>query len=459
MPETSARPTIWRSQVEGRLRSMPCLTKNVLSILAVRSCHGLTNGLSKSSEHPKCSTALIVRRGHPNARGHRRQPEEKGPFGKSSIRKSSSRATRTATPAKKDNPALDGFEQAWKYDQKKAAEAQQQASANKAPGDGTSIHRQLSHNKDPAQVILYGFSASTQWNAVQFYEGVSGGVICEDYDRLPPVELQRIPKTFSSTGPLHSRALTPAEKSLASKYHGGNHWIKVTFDSAEAAERAISCSPHKLSGHWVYAQEYRGVGPDIDEPILTRNDGAASTGAFNRPSQTLGSSFDQRSSLPSNGTATLPRSFASNAISQARDQGPNEVASSSPSTVSSATATGPNNYNLRNRHPSQTEENRSSTTSQANGQVAAHPQGFTHFPDIPRTVLRPASEAFLPHPTWSESIVQRLVNAGWIPGDFVGAGAPRLENGDFDYANASYYWRFFHWLDSTFGTDLCGMRD
>ena len=403
----------------------------------------------------------MIRRGHPNARGHRRQPEEKGPFGKSSIRKSSSRATRTATPAKMENPALEGFEQAWKHDQKKAAEAQQQAGATKPQGDGTSVLRQPSHIKEPTQVMLYGFSVSTQWAAISWYETVSGGMICEDYERQPPMELRRIPNAFSSPVSVHSRPLTPAEKSLASKYDGGEHWIKVTFDSAEAAERAIYNSPHFLQGHWVYAQEYRGVGPEIDEPILIRKDDrdSALLGASGRPSQTIGPSFGQKSHLDSRATATLPRSFTTNAEPQTSDHEMIDVASHSSSTASSATAIGPTHPDLRNRHLSQTEANRSSITSVPDGQAATRSQGFTHFPDIPRTVLRPASEAFLPHPTWSESLLQRLINAGWIPNDFIGAGAPRMENGEFDYAHASYYWRFFHWLDSILGTDLCGLKD
>lgn len=348
-----------------------------------------------------------------------------------------------------------------RHDQKKqAAEAQQQSCTARTPGDSTSIQRPPTHSKEPTQAILYGYSSSTQWNAIAFYERASHGMICEDYDREPPKELQRFPKVFGSPASAR-RALTPAESVLASRYAGGNHWIKVTFDSAEAAERAIYSSPQKISGHWVYAREYRGVGPDVDEPILTRTDdrGSASVGATNRPSQTIGPSFGQKSNIDSKSATTLPRSFSANAMPRAADQGETELASLSSSTASSATATGPNNPELRNRHPTQAEENRPSTISKHDGQATARTQVFTHFPDIPRTVLRPASEAFLPHPTWSENFLQRLINAGWIPSDFIGNGAPRLENGEFDYANASYYWRFFHWLDSKIGTDLCGLQD
>lgn len=82
---------------------------------------------SASSIMSQNAGSLTKHRGHPKARGQRRQVEEKGPFGKSLRRKGSSRATRTQTPAKRENPALDGFEQAWRHDQKKAAEAKQQS--------------------------------------------------------------------------------------------------------------------------------------------------------------------------------------------------------------------------------------------------------------------------------------------------------------------------------------------
>lgn len=406
----------------------------------------------------KLPYALEWPEGHPKARGQRRHVEEKGPFGKSLRRKGSSRATRTTTPAKKENPALDGFEQAWRHDQKRAAEAKQQSITSGSQGDGKSTHRPPSLHKEPTQVMLYGFSASSPADAIKFYETVSGGIICEDYDREPP---PKIPNTFSPSASYPPRALTPAETQFAKQYRGGEHWIKVTFDSAEAAERAIEASPHIIGGHYVYAQAFRGVEPDVDEPLLQPRADVQhrSLGMSSRPSQTIGPSFVQRAHLGSRNATTLPRSFTTGAISQSPEHDANEIASPSSSTASSATATGLNYPNLRNRHHPQTEENRSSTNPQQETQATPHPQSHTHFPDMPRMAMRPASEAFLPHPTWSESLIQRLVNAGWFPGDFIGDGAPTLDNGDFDHANASFYWRFMNWIDSVFGTDLCGLKD
>lgn len=288
---------------------------------------------------------------------------------------------------------------------------------------------------------------------------MSGGIICEDYERKAPNS--RFPDTYSAPAP--GRTLTKVERSLAAQYRGGECWIKVTFDSAEAAERAIHCSPHRIDGHWVYAQEFRGVGPEIDEPILVRKDETlpVSTPAH-RPSQTLGPSFGQSSGIQERTINTLPRSFTTNSSgSNTIDQRGNENVSLSSSTASSATATATDvNYpNLRNRHQAPIDESLTSSTRQPNESIMSGRQTLRHFPDIPRTNIRPASEAFLPQASWPEKGLSRLVNTGLIPGDFIGSGPPRLPNGDFNYSLASYYWRFFHWLDIIFGTDLCGLKE
>ncbi|KAL8794799.1 MAG: hypothetical protein Q9195_002627 [Heterodermia aff. obscurata] len=398
--------------------------------------------------------------GHPLARGQKRHVEEKGPFGRSSRRKGSSRATRTTTPAKKENPAIDGFREAWEFDQKRTIDVQQHENASGAQTDGSTTAISLpSLSKEPTQLFLYGFSPDKQYAAIDFYETVSGGIICEDYERKAPNP--RFPNTYSAPAP--GRALTKFERSLAAQYRGGECWIKVTFDSAEAAERAIHCSPHLIDGHWVYAQEFRGVGPEYDEPILVRKDDTLQASApTHQPSQTLGPSFVQGSGIQGRTINTLPRSFTSNSsASYTNGQRGNENASLSSSTASSATATATDvSYpNLRNRHQAMIEESLTSSTRQPKESTVSGRQTLRHFPDLPRTNIRPASEAFLPQPSWSEKGLSRLVNTGLIPRDLIGSGPPRLPNGEFNYTLASYYWRFFHWLDITFGTDLCGIKE
>ena len=382
---------------------------------------------------------------HPNARGQKRHPDEKGPFGKS-LRGKTSR-TRTATPAKKEKSTLDGFEQALKYDAKMAAETHQESNASaRQHNDSRTARHGPTHTKEPTQIIVYGYSASRQYAAIDTYEKVSGGVICEDYDREPPAELRKYPQNFNTSRSIHSRPLTKQEKALAFKYDGGAHWIKLTCDSAEAAARAIGSSPISIQGYWVYAEPYNGKGPAIDQPIpITEED--RRQGPLNSPrppvkvSQTLGAAFSQHAAVQRRATSTLPRSFNVSSSSPADRQVVRNTESASPSTASTATATDPNYPNLRNLRPTEAEKS---------------PEIV---PGIPRYVLRPASEALLPQPTWWERQVQWLSAQGLIPTDFIGHGLPILENGEFDWMRASWYWRLCYWFDSHLGTDICGLKE
>lgn len=410
---------------------------------------------------------------HPNARGQKRRPVETGPFGKSGPRKGSRRTTRTATPAKKESSAADGYSRALEEDKRRAALYGEDRDSIVS---GTALQQDnaaAATNKEPVQVMLYGFSEATQWAAVSWYEKVSGGMICEDYDRHPPPEARRIPSAYSSPGMARRRALTPLEKRLSMSYKGGKAWIRVTFDSAEAAERAYTSGPHVIQGHWVHAEKYAdGVVPNNDEPIPYKpEDRELSLATSSHPShvpshwttQSLGPAFTRnvqtRQSLT---TATLPRSFTSNTTTQAGSSQHLEAGAESPSTASSATATAPtaatgqDSITLRRRvSEAQGQSDLATTTSVVRGNA----QYMRHFPDVPRTALRPASEAFLPQPTLTQKALKYLEDLGLIPGDVIGHMVPRTESGEFDWPNANFYWRFFFWMDTTFGTDMCGLRD
>ena len=412
---------------------------------------------------------------HPLARGQKRRPVETGPFGKSTRRKGSSRATRTATPAKKETTAVDGWMRGLEEDKRRAdkyGDGQHNTNAN------ASLQQEgLAPNtsKEPVQVMLYGFSPSTQWAAVSHYERASGGMICEEYERHPPAESRRIPTTFSSPGLGPRRTLTALEKRLCMSYKGGKAWIRVTFDSAEAAERACYFSPHQVQGHWVYAELYAdGVIPNNDEPIPVRQeDRQADTTSSARPShipshkttQSLGPAFTRTMQVQQSQTsATLPRFFTSNASPPANDSQRPDPDSGSPSTASSATATAPdpggdNDMTLRQRGSGV--QGRSDTNSALVPQAPSQEdkQYMKFFPNVPRTVLRPASEAFLPQPTWTQKTLRYLEDLGLIPRDVIGHAVPFTEAGEFDRANASFYWRICYWLDGTFGTDFCGLKD
>ncbi|CAF9943747.1 MAG: hypothetical protein ALECFALPRED_001189 [Alectoria fallacina] len=417
----------------------------------------------------KLPYALEYPAGHPDApRVPKRLVEEKGSFGKSTRRKTPSR-TRSATPAKKEpNSTLDGFVSALNYDTQRVIESQQQANAsirNQNDGNVTS-HHCPSHTKEPTQIIVSGFTPSTQWAAIDTYEKVSHGMICEDYARRPPAELRRYPNTLSSPS-IHPRKLTDAEREMARHYAGGESWVRLTCDSAEAADRAVETSPQQIYGHWVYAELYNGTRPETDEPIPVL-EVDQQRGSFRgpkpprRPSQTLSAAFSQHAINQQRPTSTLPRSFGMPATTQAKNQRPNDSASFSSSTASSATATGPEFSNLHNRHPPQAKENRPSSTGQTliNASVAeSNPAMMRYFTDRPRTTLHPATEAFLPQPTWTDRQVQWLRSWGVIPGDFIGNGPPLTETGDFDWPRASWYWCVWNWMDTYLNTNFCNLKD
>ena len=313
-------------------------------------------------------------------------------------------------------------------------------------------------------MMLYGYAPGAEWSAIHFYELHSNGLICEDYDRQPPPEQQRYNTTLASSSHTHPRALTKEERVLARQYHGGDSWIKVTFDSREAADRAIEISPHRIQGHWVYAQLFNGQGPQVDAPIPVREaDMQQGLLGVPRPTsrpQTIGPAFSRHPldlNLAPRGTATLPRSFGTNSDYPATNQRDHEHDSLSSNTVSSGTAL--EDPQIRHRNVSRPGGNQSSALVNAAGQPREGQRYFTHFPNIPRTELRPASEAFLPQPSWWERQLRWLAEHGWIPGEVIGNAVPRLENGDFDWASASFYWKICYWFDSHLGTDLCGMRE
>ena len=254
---------------------------------------------------------------------------------------------------------------------------------------------------------------------------------------------------------------------MARHYAGGESWVRLTYDSAEAADRAVEMSPQQIYGHWVHAELYNGTRPEIDEPIPVRGEDQqresfGSPKAPRRPSQTLSAAFSQHAINQQRPSSTLPRSFGMPTTTQASNQRPNDGASSSSSTASSATATGPDYPNLRDRHPPQAEEKRSSPAAQSattTSVAGSNPAMMRYFKDRPRTVLRPVTEAFLPQPTWTDRQVQWLRSWGVIPGDFIGDGPPLMENGDFDWSRASWYWCIWHWMDTYLNTNFCNLKD
>ncbi|KAI9817475.1 MAG: hypothetical protein M1827_001085 [Pycnora praestabilis] len=397
----------------------------------------------------------------------RRPPEEKGSFGKGGRRGKS--RTKTPTPAKKEDPNVLYFEEAYVFDQKrKKQEAlEEQARTNALPRSSSAAPRSTANANststiisapEPTEVILYGFQSERQYAAIGHYETVSRGLICEDYSRHPPPERMRYRSVMDISRAILPRPLTREESRKARNYAGGQCWIKVTFDSGDAADRAIYFSPQDINGHWVFAERYTGVGPkdDVEIPITVGDRAQGLLGAPRHTrsgSQTLSSSFSASLLSHAEGTAreasTLPRSFTTNALPQPKSGAPPLGSSASSSTASSATVTGYPSLPRSMSQPSIADGSSTSVQQTPSMRIAG----------ARRAVLLPAEQALLPQPSWTQRWIAQMPLAGRLNGDIIGNQVPRLDSGGFDWARASFYWKICYWIDTHLKTDLCGLKE
>ncbi|KAI5251106.1 hypothetical protein E4T42_04563 [Aureobasidium subglaciale] len=354
--------------------------------------------------------------------GRRREPEEKGPFGRSVRRRGFSRS-KTATPARKEdvvrqeNMQTEDFIFAKYKDELKAKDPVQptqkptDAAAAQAASDAASA-------KEATEVILYGFGSDSQWAAIEYYERISGGSVYEDYDRHPPHQRYDHSLTYSRAK-LAQRSLSQAALRKRNAYRGGDHWIKVTFDSPEAADLTTHCSPHPIHGFLVYAELFRGSGPPNDAPIPYSNAGAQIDGP------------------------SLPPTFSTRDTLTPTD---------SSNTLSSATMTA--------QPTSSTNLTQASNTTALAPSTPAQKRPM-RIPGATRAVLKPADLAFAePSKTVSSSLASWPIINLFVgtKGDVIGSAVPRTDDGNFDWKNASLYWLIFAWLDYWLGTDMCGLR-
>lgn len=309
--------------------------------------------------------------------------------------------------------------------------------------------------KEPTEVILYGFGNEVQWAAISQYEKISGGIIYEQYEREP--NGQRFGLSFTPQRASFYSSLSKSAIAKVNEWVGGEHWIKVTFDSPEAAERACHYSPHPIQGYNVFAELYRGTGP-------TGGDRAIRLGATS--------------------TATSPNTVSSATLQFG--------ASQSSATASSATATASMPFSTAPRHPSEpllrgfgafpTDDEQpmrvsqpppgpltppaSQTQNQSLGRsTSSRPQpgkGTLRIKNAKPVVFLPPEKAFLPTPPKWQQTLRQLPVIGWIIGSghgIIGDHVPRKDDGTFDNASASLYWKGWYMIDSCFGTDFCGVKD
>lgn len=305
--------------------------------------------------------------------------------------------------------------------------------------------------KVATECMLYGYrSKDSEWKVIDKYERISNGFICEDYPRSDPNSAGNYGQLLSG-GEVIIRANLSADANRKSKrYDGGFHWIKVTFDSSEAADRACFFSPQEIDGHLVFCELYTGHGPAEDIPII--KDSLVASRYQAKAPRTLTSShstsFLQPQPTPRD-SFSLPRSTGMNNLASVADADEGESQGDSSFTASSATATGADlqapTSSLHQRQPPQKPKPDS--------------EFMTHIPSVRKTQLRPMSEALPPQPTVTERVLRSIPVLSWFTGDIVGDGPQLREDGRFDYEKSNTYWRFWYMVDRILGTDICGLRE
>jgi hypothetical protein len=222
---------------------------------------------------------------------------------------------------------------------------------------------------------------------------------------------------------------------MVNRADGGEHWIKVTFESQEAAEAAMYASPQRILGHLVYAEPYRGVGPAKDE-ACPDVDSYVETGHIPR-SQSLPANVGTPRRQNMTG---LPTSFSSRLL----DLSPGESHNSSQTMETNTLSTGQSSTTINATIAP-------ASTSIEPLEIQDDSVFCRRIPTARKAQLLPADQALLPQ----QSVTQRFLNAipflKWFGGSIIGNEIPRTETGEFDWHRASLYWKVIWWLDATFG--------
>ncbi|EZF31019.1 nucleoporin [Trichophyton mentagrophytes] len=385
------------------------------------------------------------------SRNPRRPPEETGPFGKRrNTRYGSTRsATRTGTPAKRENPNVAEFGRLFSLQQEEEAQQKLLAANNTTSNDAATSR--TPGDAVATECILYGYKdKGVEWKVIDKFERISLGYICEDYSRTDPEINPKYPQLLSGGDVVIRPKLSADANRKSKRYAGGAHWIKVTFDSFSAADRACHFSPQEIDGCLVYCEMYRGHGPQEDAPIpkatLEQQSRLNSIYPSLKPSTSaslLQSTEYDRSSLPRSFSYTQSNSFEAPASVQ------------STATASSATVMGQNNIDADafRQRPGRSQPEPEPEAKPAKSEF------MTHIPTVRRAVVRPASEALPPQPSMTERVLRSIPILSWFTGDIVGDGPALREDGSFDDQKSNLYWRFWHMVDMVLGTDLCGLRE
>ncbi|KAH9884000.1 hypothetical protein F4778DRAFT_764362 [Xylariomycetidae sp. FL2044] len=383
-----------------------------------------------------------------------REVNETGSFGRSSRR---SRSRTGSLPPKREDANTQAADKVFSQylssrQQTPAATAPTQRkssyvsqSVSKSQDDSTSAAQTSAYVKQPVEVILRGYATpAQQYAAINQFEQLAGR-ICEDYSREPPPEARRYKSDLRDPALIGRRALSKEERTKVNKVASGEHWVKVTFESQEAAETAIYASPQKIMGHLVYAEMYRGVPPQDDTAVFDVVGDAgmldpSKAHPFGRRRSSQGkNSFSKASGGASGGLAGVRLQDGSPSGSHTSTQTMDTAtASTSSGTMSTATVTGAG-------------LEKSADVVEGNGLTSRK------IPGARKIKLLPADQALVPQPSFSQRLLAWIPLIGWFSGSIIGNEVPRNEAGEFDMKKASLYWQLMYYLDcwvGLFGYDL-----
>jgi hypothetical protein len=397
----------------------------------------------------------------------RRNVPETGAFGKS-LRRSRSR-TGSLPPAKLQDATMHRADEIFQN----YINSQQQAASNSgntqrksnfaaqsvAAEEGSTASQAPRFVQEPTEVILRGYrSPAQQYAAINHYENIAGRV-CEDYSREPPVEQRRYKSELRDPVYTRRRQLTPQERAKVNQVDGGEHWIKVTFESADAADAAIFASPQRVLGHLIYAEPYHGLPPKEDAAVvdLVGDAGMLQDEVPVTRTRSLRHQRGSSSSRPQNGkVSALPKSWTTPSVSRnsasdlLQQQGSPPESQSSTQTIDSTTAT------ASSATVTGMPISGSFLESSVEPPPPQHPQDTDsvycrRIPTARRVKLMPAEQALLPQPGVMNRIISRIPLIKWFGGSMIGDEVPRTETGEFDFNRASLYWQLMYYLDYWFG--------
>ncbi|KOS20788.1 hypothetical protein ESCO_004128 [Escovopsis weberi] len=317
--------------------------------------------------------------------------------------------------------------------------------------------QRASSQRTPVELILRGYrSSAQQYAAIAHYEALAGRVL-EDYPREPPSSQRRYKSELRDPAFTRRRTLTAEERVLVNRADGGEHWVKVTFESAEAGHAAVFASPQRILGHLVHAEHYRGLAPK-DEACIDAEPMDVEMEDQLRPRSTPADARRRPGHAAAVAISGLPTSFSSRLL----ELSPGGDSRATSQTLDTSTLSGRSSdtmmldttplaapaFPLRKLPPA-----RELQLQPASADVIDPADSLfcRRIPTARKARLLPAEQALLPQ----QSVVQRVFNAvpivKWFSGSMIGNEVPRTETGDFDWGRASLYWKIIWWFDATFG--------